>query len=195
VRRLLALPLLAGFALALSSCGNTIQDQPISTQSLEQLVAVDAYPIYWLGGTFHDLAVSSVARDPSEAFTIQYGDCTVGGQGTCVTPLEIVTSPNNSFAPGAGAIERAIHIRGVRAWTAEEGRALMIPTGSVVVDIYAETAQIAAAAVRTMVSINLGGDPGGRLPAASPDSGFGGTPVKAQRPSMVRLLAPAAGGV
>src|SRR5580700_7882378 len=89
-------------ALGLGACGNTLQDQPIPHNSLESLLLAP-YPVYWLGGSFHGLAITEASRDPSGAFTVQYGDCLEGGQSTCVPPLKVVTSPDNSFVPGEGS--------------------------------------------------------------------------------------------
>jgi hypothetical protein len=149
---------------------------------------VDTYPVYWVGRSFHDLTISTVNRDAGEAFTIQYGDCTVGGQATCVTPLEIVTSPDNSFVPGGSPHAHTVRVRGVSGRRSEAGRALLLATGAVVVDIYAQTPALAAAAARTMVPINRAGDPGAPLPPALANTGFGATPTKAQSPKSIKLL-------
>ena len=84
-------------AFALGGCGDTLQDQPISHSSLENLL-VSPFPVYWLGGSFHGFAITETSHDPSGGVSIQYGDCLVGGQGTCVPPVHIVTSPDNSFS-------------------------------------------------------------------------------------------------
>ena len=43
---------------------------------------------------------------------MQYGNCLQGGQGVCVSPLKIVTSPDNSFLPGAPGAGRTTQVRG-----------------------------------------------------------------------------------
>ena len=101
--------LLALCAGAAGACGNTVQDQPIPHNTLETLLLAP-YPVYWLGRSFRGIAITEAARDPSGAFNVQYGDCQQGGQGTCVPPLRVVTSPDNSFVPGASAPHRTVPI-------------------------------------------------------------------------------------
>ncbi len=174
-------------ALILSACGDTIQDQPISRSALEPMVLQHAYPVYWLGGQFDRLAITEAAHDPSGAYTIHYGDCTEGGQYTCVSPVSIVTSPDNSFVPGASAVHAILDLRGVRARLAEHGATIVIPTGGVVVSIYARTAAQAREAAQTMVPINRVGAPGQRLPPRAPDTGFASEPLASQEPRAVRV--------
>lgn len=168
-------------ALALGACGDPLQVKPIPHNVLEGLI-VSRYPVYWLGGTFHRLPVTGVERDTSGAISIQYGNCLEGGQGTCVPPLRIVTSADNSFAPGAGASHRNVLIRGVAARSAQDGRTIILATGPVVVDIYCYSPSLARAAARAMVPINEPSDPGGPLPAPRPDTGYGSTPLASQEP-------------
>jgi len=174
-------------ALALSACGDTIQDQPISRSALEPMVLQHAYPVYWLGGEFSRLAITEAAHDPSGAYTIHYGDCTEGGQYTCVSPVSIVTSPDNSFVPGGSGLHSTVDLRGVRARLAEHGATIVIPTGGVVVSIYARDAAQARAAAQTMVPINRVGAPGQTLPPAASDTGFASAPLASQEPRAVRI--------
>jgi hypothetical protein len=186
VRPLAALVTLC--ALALGACGNTVQDQPIGHNILEN-VLLAPYPVYWLGGHFDGLAITEVTHDASGATNIQYGDCLQGGQGTCVPPLHVVTSPDNSFLPGgAFAPRRATLVRGVAAVLAQGGDTLEIPTGGVVVDIYAKDPRVAAAAAQTIVPINAAGEPQAPLPAKLPDTGFADTPLPSQTPAPLRAL-------
>ena len=178
------LALCAGVA---GACGDTVQDQPIPHDALEALVLAP-YPVYWLGRSFQGIAVTEAARDPSGAFSVQYGDCLQGGQGTCVPPLRVVTSPDNSFVPGASAPHITRSIRGAQAVVAQRGRAIAIPTGGVVVAIYALTPRLAAAAAQGAVPINASAVPGGPLPARLPDTGFGASPLPAQVPPPLRPL-------
>lgn len=167
--------------LTLSACANTLQDQPVQPSFLEPLVAEREYPVYWLGGAFQGLPIISVARDPGGAYTIKYGNCRQGGENVCVTPLEVVTSPDNSFRPGGSTPRHAIVVRGVRSVAAQGGEALVIPTGTVVVDIYADSAALARAAAQTMVAINSIQLPGTPLPRARPNTGFAGKPLPSQQ--------------
>ena len=181
---------LAGLcALAVAGCGNTLQEVPIGHNTLEGMV-ITPFPVYWLGASFHGLAISEVTHDPSGGFAIQYGNCLQGGQSTCVTPLQIVTSPNNSFVPGGSTPGRVIPVRGVYARFAAKGRTIVIPTGPVVVDIYASDARVAREAAQSAVPISEPRYPGSELPAALPDTGFGEKPLPGQTPPPIRILHP-----
>jgi len=177
--------LLALCAGAGGACGNSVQDQPIPHNTLEALLLAH-YRVYWLGRSFQGMAITEAARDPSGAFSVQYGDCLQGGQGTCVPPLRVVTSPDNSFVPGASAPHSTRSIRGAPAVVAQRGRAIAIPTGGVVVAIYGLTPRLAAAAAQRAVPINASAEPGAPLPARVPDTGFGATPLPAQIPPPLR---------
>jgi hypothetical protein len=174
-------------ALVLSACGDTIQDQPISRSALEPMVLQHAYPVYWLGGEFRRLEITEAAHDPGGAYTIHYGDCTEGGQYTCVSPVSIVTSPDNSFVPGGTGVHATVDLRGVRARLAERGATIVIPTGGVVVSIYAPNAAQAREAAQTMVPINRVGVPGQTLPRPAPNTGFASEPLASQEPRAVRI--------
>lgn len=175
----------AAVALAAAGCGNADPSHPIPHNTLESLV-VNPWPVYWLGGTFHGLAVTEASEDPSGSLSVQYGNCLEGGQGTCVPPLLVTTSADNSFVPGGGTASRARTVRGVTAQVAQQGRTILIATGPVVVGIYASTADLARAAAQRIVPINQPGSPGDTLPAASPDSGYGSTPLPGQEPQPLR---------
>jgi hypothetical protein len=176
-------------ALGLGACANTLQDQPVAPSFLEPLVMQEKFPVYWLGGVFRRLSITRVARDPSGAYEIQYGNCTLGGENACVTPLQIVTSPDNSFLPGGGAPQHPVLLRGVVGLSMEGGRTLVVATGGVVVDLYASTPALARAAAQAMVTINSLGASGAPLPRALPDTGFAEQPLPSQQPP----IAPAGG--
>jgi hypothetical protein len=186
-RPLAALALLC--SLGLGACANTLQDQPTPPSALEPLVMQEAFPVYWLGNTFHRLAITHVGRDPSGSYEIQYGNCLVGGESVCVTPLEIVTSPDNSFLPGGEAAQSTVLVRGVRGRSAMGGRSLALPTGGVVVDLYADSPALARAAAATMVKINALSLPGEPLAPPLPNTGYGEQPLPSQQPT----IAPAGG--
>jgi hypothetical protein len=181
LRALAALCALAVCALLLAACGNTLQERPIPHNILEGLIAAP-FPVYWLGGSFEGMAVSEASIDPGGAYSVHYGTCLRGGEGSCVTPIEVVTSPDNSFLPGGSTPTRTARIRGVDAVLARAGRTIVLPTAGVVVDIYATSARSAAAAARTAVPINEVGSPGAPLPPALPNTGFGETPLPSQLP-------------
>jgi hypothetical protein len=183
--RLAALPLAVICAAALAGCGDTLQDQPIPHNILEGLI-VTPKPVYWLGGSFQGLAVTDATHDPSGAFSVQYGDCLEGGQASCVPPLRVVTSLDNSFVPAGSSAHVTAEVRGVPAVVARGGMAVEIPTGEVVVDIYAKDPRLAGAAARVLVPINAAGAPEAPLPAPLPDTGFGERPLPSQIPSAPR---------
>jgi hypothetical protein len=179
--------LLAACALALSACGDTLQDQPVAHNTLESLI-VAPYPVYWLGSAFHGLQITAATHDPGGAFSVQYGNCVEGGQSTCVPALRVVTSPDNSFVPGGSTPQHSTSLRGVSAVVAQRGRTLAIPTGGVVIALYADSAPLASAAAQTLVPINQVAQPGAPLPKRLPDTGFGSTPLPSQVPSPLRAF-------
>jgi hypothetical protein len=170
---------------ALSGCANTLQDQTVAAPTLEQLVMINEYPVYWVGATFEKQAVTNVVHDPSGAISIQYGNCVEGGQSNCLTPLVVVTSPDNSFHPVDFVAHRTVSIRGVKAALAQGGQTIGIATAAVVVDIYARSAALARAAAQTMVAINQSGLPGAPLPIASGSTGVSSRPLSGQLPRAV----------
>jgi hypothetical protein len=181
-----SLAALAG-VVAVAGCGDTLQDHPIAHNTLESLI-VAPYPVYWLGHSFEHMQITESTHDPGGAFTVQYGDCVEGGESTCVPPLRVVTSPDNSFLAGGSTPQRQAPVRGVQAVFAQRDHTIEIATGGVVVGIYAEDAKLAAAAAQTLVPINVPGAPGETLPARLPDTGFGSTPLPSQVPSPLRAL-------
>jgi hypothetical protein len=174
-------------ALALCSCGNTLQDQPIGPKPLETVMVESHFPVYWAGLKFDGLPISSVSIDPSEAVSIHYGDCVIGGQYTCVTALSIVTSPDNSFVPGGAAATPAPPARGVEVTSARGDDTLVLATGVVVVSVYADRASLAREALRMMAPVNEVGGPLEALPAALPDTGFDKLPLPGQVPPGVSV--------
>jgi hypothetical protein len=185
--RLAGVAVAAVAALALSACGDTVQQRPVPHSQLEELI-VAPYPVYWLGASFRRLALSETIHDPSGSYSVQYGACVVGGQGVCVPHLRVITSPDNSFLPGGATHQSTAVIRGVPARLAQHGRTIVLATGPVVVELTATDAALARAAAQTMVAINEPSSPGSRLAAPAPDTGFGSTPLPSQMPSPLRRL-------
>ena len=180
--RAAGLALLALFPLALGACSDTLQDKPVPHNELESLM-MQQYPVYWLGGAFHGYQITEASLDPSGAATIQYGDCVEGGQSTCVTPVRVVTTPDNGFIPVGRAAHSTASLRGVPAVVAEGGKAMLFATGPVVVAIYALHPSLAAAAGEAVVPINAPGSPGEALPARQPNTGFTRRPLPSQVPA------------
>jgi hypothetical protein len=181
----------AVLALALGGCSDTLQDRPIAHGALESLIA-QTFPVYWLGGSFEGYRITEASVDPGGAATVAYGDCVEGGQNTCVTPVRIVTSPDNSFVAGRGAAHTTASLRGVSTTLAEGGRAILFATGRVVVSIYALRPALAAAASEAAVPISEPASPGGPLPAPARDTGFARKPLPVQLPTAPAALS--AGG-
>ena len=173
---------LAGLcALTLAACGDTLQDQPISQSILEGLIT-SPFPVYWLGDSFQGIALTEATHDPSGAVSVNYGNCLQGGQGTCVPPLRVVTSPDNSFLPGGSTPSQVRTVRGIAALVAQGGRTIVLPTAGVVVDIYAEDARLARAAAQMTVPIGEVASPEAPLPRRLPNTGFGEEPLPSQMP-------------
>ena len=166
--------LLAACALALGACGDTLQDRPIAHNMLESLI-VAPYPVYWLGRSFQGLQITDASHDPGGAFCVQYGDCVVGGQSTCVTPVSVVTSPDNSFVPGGSTSRSTAVLRGVQAVLAEHGRTVAIATGGVVVNVYADSARLARRPRGRSCRSTTSANPARRCPRGCP------TPASARR--------------
>jgi hypothetical protein len=177
-------------APALSSCGDTLQDQPIGQAPLETVLVKSDYPVYWLGLRFKDMQITNVTIDPAEAVTIRYGDCVLGGQYTCVPPIAIVSSPDNSFMPGGSAATGSLGVRGARASVATGGATLAIPTGGIVVSVYARNASLAREAAAGMAPLNKVGLPGASLPAAIADTGIERVPLPSEVPPGVSVPRP-----
>jgi hypothetical protein len=171
--------------LSLGACGNTLQDEPISHTTLESMLLAP-YPVYWLGGSFQGMSITEASQDPSGAFAVQYGDCAQGGQNTCIPRLRVVTSPDNSFIAVGSQPHRAVRIRGVTGVAAQGDDTIELPTGGVVVGIYADSPDLARAAAETIVPINVVGAPAATLPSPLPDTGFAGQPLPGQTPTPLR---------
>jgi len=169
-------------ALALAACGDTLQDQPIGPAPLESVIVSSRFPVYWLGRRFGGMRITGVLTDPGGAVTLRYGDCLVGGQFTCVTPLSLISSPDNSFLPGAGEIGNRSQLRGAEMLVARTGQTLEIRTGSVIVSVRADSAELARRAALAMTPVNKVGLPYEPLPAAAPDTGFDALPLPSQLP-------------
>jgi hypothetical protein len=173
--------------LGLGACANTLQDQPVAPSFLEALIAQEGFPVYWLGGVFQRLGITRISRDPSGAYEIQYGNCTLGGENACATPVQIVTSPDNSFLPGGSAPQLPLLLRGVHALSSQDGRTLVVATGGVVVDLYADSPTLARAAAETMVRIASPDLPGAPLPRPLPNTGYGEKPLPSQQPPLAPI--------
>ena len=173
----LCAPALCALALSLSACGGALQTPHVSEHDLAHAAAEPGFPVYWVGRSFEGLAIARFDRDPGGAYEAAYGNCTVGGQFACETPLMVVTSPDNSFVPGATATHQLTLIRGRSVLMNAGGRTLEIATGPVVISIFARTAALARSAALLMNTINQSGAPGAPLPAPQPNTHFDQVPI------------------
>jgi len=166
---------LVGAALAasvsLAACADTLQQEPLRDRDLTSSEAVH-YAVYWVGRAFEGMPLSFAAPQTGGSVAITYGNCVIGGQSTCVRPLTIVTSHDNSFVPGAAYSHLRRQIRGRTAVVAMGGTTIEIPTGEVVVDVYAESPALADAAARSLEPLNRPGSPSDPLPPPGPPSGY-----------------------
>jgi hypothetical protein len=176
--------------LALGSCGDTLQDQPIGPIPLETVLVKSGFPVYWLGLRFKDMQITNVTIDPAEAVTIRYGDCVLGGQYTCVPPISIVSSPDNSFIPGGSAATGSLAVRGASASVAKGGATLAIATGGIVVSVYARNPSLAREATAAMAPLNTVGLPGAPLPVAEANTGIDSVPLPSEVPPGVSVPRP-----
>ena len=181
MRALLATTLAAA-ALALGACGDTVQSAPVGRGAIASLL-LEPFPVYWVGTRFRGLQAREVVHDPSGAVTLEYGDCLEGGQVSCVEPLRIVTSPNNSFVPGIGP-SRATSVRGVAARSLDGGSTIIIPTGRVVLDVYANSSALAREAAAAVVPVGDLAQVGAALPALAAPTAAGALPLKGQLPEL-----------
>lgn len=181
-RRAIASLCAACLVSALGACGDTLQDRPIGPSPLESVIVGSRFPVYWLGREFGGMRITGVLTDPGGAVTLRYGDCLVGGQFTCITPLSLVTSPDNGFLPGEHEVGRRLRIRGAEGLSTQQGQTLEIRTGSVVVSIRSGRPVLARRAALAMTPVNKVGLPFEPLPAAAPDTGFDRLPLPSQLP-------------
>jgi hypothetical protein len=182
-------PLVLATLLLAAGCGNTVQSLPASRSALEA-VMVSPFPVYWVGSQFNGMNIREVTRDPGGAVTIDYGNCLEGGQSSCVAPLRIVTSPNNSFTPGGAGPVHEVQLRGVTAREMSAGSTLIIPTGPVVLDIYADRRGLAHAAAAAAVPLTEASRYGQNLAAPAADTGYGDTILKGQIPAIAPVAVP-----
>ncbi|HUA11732.1 MAG TPA: hypothetical protein VMA83_06980 [Solirubrobacteraceae bacterium] len=179
--RRVATALLAAGALFAAGCGDTVQSAPLGRSSLESLLLAK-FPVYWAGHELDGLQARELLVDPGGAVTLQYGNCLEGGQGTCVAPLRIVTSPNNSFVPGGAGPIHDVTLRGTTAHTLDGGSTIVIPAGRVVLSIYATSRALADAAAGAVVPVANVGAYHRPLPAPAPATGLADEPLPGQIP-------------
>ena len=146
------------------------------------------FPVYWLGASFDGLAVSEAFARPQRRVHAQYGNCVQGGQGYCVPPLRIVTSPDNGFLPGGSlGLSSGASAASTRCSPRAARRSLSPPAMSC--STSTPRARRSRSPPRTgAVPINAAGVPGEALPARLPNDGFEQRPLPTQVPNPLRVL-------
>ena len=121
-------------------------------------------------------AISEASDDPGGAFSVSYGDCVQGGQGTACRRCGWSPRPTTASSPAAPAPARSDRRPGRRRRrVAQEGRTIAIATGRRGRRrLRAQTRAWRGRGARTIVPINALGAPGAAAARApSPDTGFG----------------------
>jgi len=166
-------------AVGVAGCSTPLRIPPAPPNPLEALISIERYPVFWLGERFAGLPLSEVEEDIGGAVTLGYGACTRGGQYSCLLPLTVVTSPENSFLPhGTLPLER-VSVRGITAYATSDRRIYELPTASVIVAIYAQTPSLAREAVIGLAALNGTVLPGEPLPPPQKSS-YAQTPLSSQ---------------
>lgn len=116
----------------------TCADEPVATRAQATSPAADASP----------------APPKIRTATSVYGDCDAS-QGECNPPLQVLVSPRcetpiHSLLASPPDDLRAISIRGVRGYSLDGGRHLIVPAGAVVVSVFASEPRLARAAAQAL---------------------------------------------
>ena len=143
--------LVFGLLLVLAACSHSRQVEvpgkpPDEVQQLLAVAAKAKPPMYYLGDTYRGLKISDVVA----AHTVMYGTCkmTVGEEGGCVPPYEVVTETFNEESWAiARECSRLPDIRGVPA-VSFSGTGLIFGTTVVTVLGASESEDSAAAAAQ-----------------------------------------------
>jgi hypothetical protein len=173
LQRRAAFASLIGALLCLLTAGcGTSQPKRISAAELAEARAFPYFTVYWVGESFAGRPVT--AADGVQAYkqkagdSVYYGDCVSGngllGSAGCLLPLKVTTSiwalhSNVDLGPQSNAI-----IRGVPAAIFEDGRAIELYSGRLVIDLHSNTSARAYAAAQLLRPINAEGDDRAPLP-------------------------------
>jgi hypothetical protein len=166
---LLALTALA--AAAPAGCG-TSRPGPISAAELAGARTFPYYTIYWAGPTFDGRPVTAAdgmqAYKASTGDSIYYGDCVSGngplGSNGCLLPLKVRTTVYTLHSNVELGTQRNTIIRGVPASIFDEGHAIELYTGRLMIDVYSNTAARALAATNLLRPLNASGASSTPLP-------------------------------
>lgn len=158
-------------AIALAGCG-TSQPPPISATELASAKTFPYFTLYWVGSSFAGSPLT--AADGLEGYrakggdSLYYGDC-VGSEdvlrsGGCMLPLRVSTSIYALHSNVDLGSQRNVVIRDVPAAIFNEGRAIELYTGRLMVEVYSNSATRALAATRLLRPLNAPGSDEGPLP-------------------------------
>ncbi|HEX4108201.1 MAG TPA: hypothetical protein VHX88_08720 [Solirubrobacteraceae bacterium] len=165
-----ALAALVG-AGALSAC-DTHQPPPLGNAPVQAAKQFPYFRLYWAGRKFQRIPVTQAdglqTYDPSEGSGVYYGHCESGkgvfGTGACTLPLEIQTSAYSEHSNRQLGPQWNVVLRGVPAAMFDDGDSIELYTGTVAIDVYADSARRALSAVRALAPLNA--------PASGPADGF-----------------------
>lgn len=158
-------------AILLAGCGNA-QPRRIGAAELAGAQTFPYYTLYWVGPSFagHPLTAADgvEAYKPSTGDSVYYGDCVPGngvlGSKGCLLPLKVTTSIYALHSNVELGSQRNTIVRGVPAAIFEEGRAIELYTGRLVIDLYASTPARASAAAQLLRPLNTSGSSAAALP-------------------------------
>lgn len=159
-------------AIALAACGGSGgPPPPIAAAELAAARSFPYYTLYWVGASFEGKPLTAAdgieGYKPLTGDSLYYGDCMEGGllsASGCVMPLKITTSVyalhrNVDLGPQRNTI-----LRGVPAAVYNEGRAIELYTGRLVIDVHSNDYAKAQSAVLQLQPLNAGGSAATPLP-------------------------------
>jgi hypothetical protein len=168
-----AIPALLAALTASLLCGCGASQPPtISSTELAEARSFPYYTLYWVGETFVHRPLTAAdgveGYKPKDGDSIYYGDCVSGesilGSGGCLLPLKVTTAIYELHSNVDLGPQRNTVLRGVPAAIFDEGRAIELYTGRLMVDVYSNNPSRALAAVKLLRPINATGSASGPLP-------------------------------
>jgi hypothetical protein len=158
-------------AVLLAGCGDA-QPQRISAAELAEAQTFPYYTIYWVGPSFQGRPLTGAdgvaAYKPYTGDAVYYGDCVKGngilGSNGCLMPLKVDTAVYSLHSNVNLGTQRNTIIRGVPAVIFDEGHAIELFTGRLMIDVYSNTGANAYAAAQMLQPLNAGGSSSTPLP-------------------------------
>jgi hypothetical protein len=159
-------------AIVLAACGGSGgPPPPIAAAELAAARSFPYYTLYWVGAGFEGKPLTAAdgleSYKPLTGDSLYYGDCIEGGPlsaSGCVMPLKITTAVyalhrNVDLGPQRNTI-----VRGVPAAVYDEGRAIELYTGRLVIDLHSNDHAKAQAAAQRLQPLNATGSAASPLP-------------------------------